>query len=487
MKLKLMLPLKTLADTLKRGHRTLGFFEIPRVWCPAFRLRPLILPVLAGLLAMWAEPAARADYTWTNTANGTSGFWTNGNLWATPANYPGSNAIDNAYLTNDTTAGATYTNILNFNLPKSLGTLAISNGAGGNAWLIVTNNAAGTGVGLTNATFILGNGGGLEIDSGGLFTNTTTFNWSGTNGVINLNNNGTLITAAAVTIGSSASSITGLVTSTSSAGQGGTWKLNGQSLAIGNAGSFDVLTVNNVTLTNGGLVTVGSAGGGFNTMTVTNANVWSTGLTIGNGSSNNTVNILGNTVWNLLGNTVTIGSGAATGNVLSVTGGVLTNVATITSTSAGGGTLVNNGNLWGGSGLTVTNAMIDTSGTNNITGTWTLQGGSPGILLLRSNSLLRAATTATITGAGQITTTGPANLEVDSGTLTISTSNTSFNVKSLVISNGATLSFAGIGTTNGWQGSMTAAGNLTVGNATSLSPGCYLSLAGDVDENLGRA
>ena len=182
MKLKLMLPLKTLADTLKRGHRTLGFFEIPRVWCPAFRLRPLILPVLAGLLAMWAEPAARADYTWTNTANGTSGFWTNGNLWATPANYPGSNAIDNAYLTNDTTAGATYTNILNFNLPKSLGTLAISNGAGGNAWLIVTNNAAGTGVGLTNATFILGNGGGLEIDSGGLFTNTTTFNWSGTNG-----------------------------------------------------------------------------------------------------------------------------------------------------------------------------------------------------------------------------------------------------------------------------------------------------------------
>ena len=31
--------LKNPADTLKRGHRTLGFFEIPRVWCPAFRLR----------------------------------------------------------------------------------------------------------------------------------------------------------------------------------------------------------------------------------------------------------------------------------------------------------------------------------------------------------------------------------------------------------------------------------------------------------------
>jgi len=34
-----MIPLINPADTLKRGHRTPGFFEIPHVWCPAFRLR----------------------------------------------------------------------------------------------------------------------------------------------------------------------------------------------------------------------------------------------------------------------------------------------------------------------------------------------------------------------------------------------------------------------------------------------------------------
>jgi len=39
LKSKVSIPLEEPANTLKRGHRTLGFFEIPRVWCPAFRLR----------------------------------------------------------------------------------------------------------------------------------------------------------------------------------------------------------------------------------------------------------------------------------------------------------------------------------------------------------------------------------------------------------------------------------------------------------------
>ena len=47
---------------------------------------------------------------------------------------------------------------------------------------------------------------------------------------------------------------------------------------------------------------------------------------IGNGSSNNTVTLLPNTSWNQGGNTLAIGENAANGNVLTVSGGVLSNV-----------------------------------------------------------------------------------------------------------------------------------------------------------------
>ena len=39
LKSKVSIPLEEPANTLKRGHRTLEFFEIPHVRCPAFRLR----------------------------------------------------------------------------------------------------------------------------------------------------------------------------------------------------------------------------------------------------------------------------------------------------------------------------------------------------------------------------------------------------------------------------------------------------------------
>ena len=109
----------------------------------------------------------RWSYTWTNTANGTADFWTNGNFWATPANYPGSNIYENAFLTNNTVAGGSYTTILNRALIFSIGTLTISNSTDRQAWLIITNTA------LSGTTFTLGNGGGLEIDNGGVFAVTT--------------------------------------------------------------------------------------------------------------------------------------------------------------------------------------------------------------------------------------------------------------------------------------------------------------------------
>ena len=77
-----------------------------------------------------------------------------------------------------------------------------------------------------------------------------------------------------------------------------------------------------VTVSNG-LITIGTTGSAGNWMTVTNANLWSSGLITGSGSSNNTVTVLGNSGWNMLGNAPTIGTGAATGNVLIVNGGAV--------------------------------------------------------------------------------------------------------------------------------------------------------------------
>ena len=252
----------------------------------------------------FASTAHATDYTWTNTATGASGYWTNGNL-ATPANYPGSNAAsDNAYLTNNTGAGGSFTNILNRPLNFVVGTLAISNSTGGQSWLIVTNAA------LTNTTFTLGNGGGLEIDSGGLLTNTTTFNWLGTNGGIVLNNNGTLITAGSMIFGKSAASLTGQVASASSAGQGGTWQVNGQ-LAVG-TNSF-----------------------GLNSLTLSNATLLSAGGQVGVGASSNLMSVLAGGSWNLQGNILVVGAGpyVSTGNTVLVSGSgaVITNLGSIGS------------------------------------------------------------------------------------------------------------------------------------------------------------
>ena len=52
-----LIPLKNPADTLKRGHRTLGFFEIPRVGCPAFRLRRWVVGVFQQNQNLKLHPA----------------------------------------------------------------------------------------------------------------------------------------------------------------------------------------------------------------------------------------------------------------------------------------------------------------------------------------------------------------------------------------------------------------------------------------------
>ena len=65
-------------------------------------------------------------------------------------------------------------------------------------------------------------------------------------------------------------------------------------------GASTAVTLSNVA------ITVGTNGSAYNTMTVTNANMWSAGLTIGSGGSNNTVTIQDTNLWNFGGGAITI-------------------------------------------------------------------------------------------------------------------------------------------------------------------------------------
>jgi len=263
---------------------------------------------------------AAQNLTWTNTANGASDFWTNGTLWIpqSPLAYPGSNNVaDSAYLTNNVAlAGDSYTNILNVSLPPTISTLVISNGNNGQAWLVVTNAA------LTNTTFTIGNGGRLAINNGGVFSNTTSFDWRGTNGIVYINNGGTLYTKTAVAIGSTGAGTTAAVARTSSAG--GVWDVLGNSFTVGSGNAFNSLTISGVAVTNVSTVTIGTTSVGNNTLSVRDGANFSGGainLGIASGAHFNNLNIGGGAapVTFSSSSLITVGDNGTTFNNLTVT------------------------------------------------------------------------------------------------------------------------------------------------------------------------
>ncbi|MCG3147115.1 MAG: hypothetical protein PCFJNLEI_00552 [Verrucomicrobiae bacterium] len=398
---------------------------------------------MLGLVVLYcgAVSAVRAQVSWTWTnSTGSTLFWTNtADVWRSSVAdgvYPGVNAsapVDNVYLTN---ALSSYAVILDTTLADSIGTLAISNTLGNTATLIVTNGAVTPTI-LTNTTVSLNNGGRLQIDNGGVVTGITSVTWLGTTGVVTLNTGGQLFSSGLITIGSGRSNINAAVNSLSTPGQGGVWNLNTGGLTIGNnAATGNVLTVTAATLTNvgtviignstaslgnslilsngarffsgnvtvgnptsggsnnaynvGGLgevsivsngtITVGNSGSHFNTMTITNANLWSGGAVNiglesgGTRASNTTVRVLSNAVWNVLGQALTIGNGSAFGGSLIVDSGVVTNIQNV---------------LVGGNGAT-SNSLTITNGGKMFNGTTLFAIGNRGST---NNSV-------TVTGAG---------------------------------------------------------------------------------------
>jgi len=471
--------------------------------------------LILTLPAAWA-----ADFTWTNTIPNASGYWTNGVLWgqlaATP--YPGSAGSDAAYLTNQ--FAGTYTNILDAALANPISTLAISN-ALGEAWLQVANAV------LTNSTLALGSGGRVQIGSGGVVTGITSFSWSGTNGAIYLNNGGALFTANTITMGRGASSITGLVTSAS--GVGGVWNFNSQALAFSN--NFNSLTLNNVTLTNVGAVTIGSVannvgntltlsngsrffsgaitvgdkagasnnnfnvgglglsstvsngnfilgnanGAGFNTMTITNATLVTTGSSIfvGAYSTSNRVSVLSNGTWNVGHQDLYVGIafssvGPASNNSLTVNGGVLTNINTLrvgnannTHASTYNSLIVTNGGTVAGitAGLSIgSSGGAGASSTGNfvvVTGTGSVLNVSGGTILAENG----------VKGGSNNLTVANGGLAIVSGGFQVGGSTTSGSNWVLVTGSGSVLSNVG----------NFVVGNSGVGNQLVISNGARLS------------
>ena len=322
--------------------------------------------------------------------------------------------------------------------------------------LLVTNNVSG---GATNSFFTF---------AGGTLTTSNAANavasdlrpvvgsTQALNGVWYMLGGSNLVNAtgaASVAVGNGASNAAVFVQN------GALWNLGNNNLFVGLGQSTgNVLTVNGGTLTNGA-ITVGGAGSGFNTMSVTNANLWTSGLTIGNGSSNNTLSVL-NSTWNLGNNNLFVGLGQSTGNVLTVNGGTLTNGAiTVGGAGSGFNTMsVTNANLWT-SGLT-----IGSGSSNNtlsvLNSTWNLGGSSVTIGSGAANANVLNVNSATLTN-GTVIVGGTGSLgsqfNLNGGTTTVS---------SVTINSGHTFNFNG-----GTLGAVTGGTSISGSGVVSIAAG----------------
>ena len=351
---------------------------------------------------------------------------------------------------------------------------------------------------------MLGNGGRLQIDNGGLVLGITNFTWQGANGTIVLNNGGTLFTTAAITLGGSAVSLTGQVTSASATG--GVWNFGNQTLAFSK--NFNSLTVNNATLTNLGAVTIGStansvgnsltfsnggrffsgalglgtatgansnsynvggaglsstvfnngtltlgnAGSGFDTLTVTNATLTTGGsfVFIGLNSTSNQVNILANGTWNAGGQDFYIApvdhNGAASNNVVTVNGGVLTNVHALYVGNSAQGPVSSFNSLMvtnGGMVTAATGMIIDSEGGGGAAGSGdsVVVTGTGSVLKVGSSGI--AVSDSGITGASNSLTVANGGVVINNGLFVVGNNNTSSTNWALVTGSGSVLSNVG--------------------------------------------
>ena len=252
----------------------------------------------------------------------------------------------------------------------SNGAITVGNAGAGNDAMTVTNAnllSGGLTVGNTSSTNVVSV---LANGNWNLLGNAGTIGTGAANGNVVVINGGTVTNAGAVYIGYSATSVGNSLT-ISNGGQ----FFNSGAVALGSSGAsnnfYNVGGQGASSTASNGSVTFGASG--FNTMTVTNATLLlGANLTIGNGSSNNTVNVLSNSTWNMVGHTVTIGTGAATGNVLTINSATVTNLSTVAIGASA--TAI-------GNSLVVSNSSVNAAGINVAT----TGGYSNSIVLINSS------------------------------------------------------------------------------------------------------
>ena len=115
---------------------------------------------LMGCLAFSVQSSGATTATWLNTANGTNDVWVKTANW-NAAQYPGQDAANqNAYLTNRV-SGSVYKAVVDTPLPYPVGIVEVKNqGAGGEAWVLVTNAV------FAATNLLIRTGGRLQVDNG---------------------------------------------------------------------------------------------------------------------------------------------------------------------------------------------------------------------------------------------------------------------------------------------------------------------------------
>ncbi|MCG3147531.1 MAG: hypothetical protein PCFJNLEI_00971 [Verrucomicrobiae bacterium] len=239
----------------------------------------------------------------------------------------------------------------------------------------------------------------------------------------------------------------------------------------------------------------GAVGGGNNTAILSNSMVTITGASnyknIGSGSSNNTVSLLANTVWDQGNTPLTIGYAAATGNSLTINGGIFSNASAMTVGAGGAvgnmlsisnGASFNSGNVVVGDTVkgSSNNAYYVGGGVSTVTvsngtiavgGSTTGAGGNGHNKMIVTNANLKSSTlTIGATGSGgamtnnSVTVLANSTWNLQGSTITIgsgggaNTRSNSLTVNGGILTNGANLfigtqsaAFSAVLITNGGQ------------------------------------
>lgn len=304
--------------------------------------------MLLGVLCFSAHTARASTATWITTSDRSVGNWTDTANW-NAAQYPGQDAANqSAFLTNRV-SGSVYKAVVDTPLPYPAGIVEVKNqGAGGEAWVLVTNAV------FAATNLLIRTNGRLQVDNGAV-TNLLGFTMDGTNGQMLINSGSSLFALNNVFAGSGSGGKSNVL----SLGDNAVFAVTNGYLIMGNVAGADgnrlLASGNNVRIRTSANPCVIGSGSANNMALFTGTNiVWTYGnssqMRFGQQGGNSNTLMISQGSLSLLGSTLNIGlSGGASYNALIVTnGGRLFTQATV------------------GAGYSTSNNLILVTGTNSL-------------------------------------------------------------------------------------------------------------------------